>query len=109
MNLIVLMGVVLTTYTLSPKENGIDNKKFACGYHLAVPRKIGKVVAVSRDLLYKFPLHSKVQISNSGKFDGVYLVDDVMNKRFKNRVDILVNDANNHYTLNNIVITKINL
>ena len=103
----VIVSVFLTTYTLSPTENGNDCRTLACGYHLFDSRKIGKVIAVSRDLLNRFPIHSTVKISNAGKFSGVYRVEDVMNKRFTNKVDVLVNDRDNHYAFSNVTIQKI--
>ena len=107
MILSIAITVMLTTYTLNPKENGKDCSKFACGYHLANEKKIGKVIAISRDLLRQFPFHSFVRIRNSGRFNGVYKVEDLMNKRFKNRIDILVHNKDNQYKLNNIIIEKV--
>lgn len=106
MILLIAATVILTTYTLDPKENGKNCEKFACGYHLANEKKIGKVIAVSRDLLKQFPIHSFIKIKNS-KFSGIYKVEDVMNKRFKNRIDILVHSKHNHYKLDNIIIEKV--
>lgn len=107
MILSIAITVMLTTYTLNPKENGKDCSKFACGYHLANKKKIGKVIAISRDLLRQFPFHSFVRIRNSGRFNGVYKVEDLMNKRFKNRIDILVHNKDNQYKLNNTIIEKV--
>ena len=107
MILSIAITVMLTTYTLNPKENGKDCSKFACGYHLANEKKIGKVIAISRDLLKQFPFHSFVRIRNSGRFNGIYKVEDLMNKRFKNRIDILVHNKDNQYELNNIIIEKV--
>ena len=107
MILSIAITVMLTTYTLDPKENGKDCNKFACGYHLANEKKIGKVIAISRDLLKQFPIHSFIRIKNSIKFDGIYKVEDLMNKRFKNRIDILVSNKHNKYKLNNIIIEKV--
>jgi len=49
-----------------------------------------KIIAVSRDLKKKWKFNTKVRITNGGKYNGVYTVKDVMNKRYKNRIDILV-------------------
>lgn len=106
MILLVAATVVLTTYTIDPKENGKDCVKFACGYHLANQKKVGKVIAISRDLLKQFPIHSLVRIKNSSKFNGVYRVEDLMNKRFHKRIDILVNNKHNHYKLSGVTIER---
>lgn len=51
-----------------------------------------KWVAISRDLLYLFPLGSKVKITDetTGKCYGTYIVKDKMNKRWDHRMDILI-------------------
>ena len=54
--------------------------------------KSGKIrwIAVSRDLLGKYRLGSKVRvIAGDKRVDGEYYVRDVMGKRWKNRIDIL--------------------
>jgi len=47
----------------------------------------GKFLAVSRDLLEKYPLRSKVRLSDC-KWKGVYRVMDIMGKRHSKTVDI---------------------
>ena len=51
-----------------------------------------KWVAISRDLLYLFPLGSTVKITDetTGKCYGTYIVKDKMNKRWDHRMDILI-------------------
>jgi len=49
-------------------------------------------IAVSRDLeKHGFVFGTKVCVENAGSFDGVWTVEDRMNKRWKNRIDFLVN------------------
>ena len=55
-------------------------------YHLK-HNKI-KWCAISRDLLYLFPKNKPKRVSIEGF--GVYEVKDVMNKRHKHRIDILI-------------------
>jgi 3D (Asp-Asp-Asp) domain-containing protein len=104
MILLVAATVMLTTYTLDPKENGKNCDKFACGYHLANESKVGKIIAVSRDLLKQFPFHSLVRIKNSGRFDGIYSVEDLMNKRYQKRIDVLVGSKRILYKLKGVTI-----
>lgn len=50
-----------------------------------------RYVAVSRDLLDVFPYGTKVEVSGCGKLDGVYTVEDTMNRRYKGYIDLLIN------------------
>jgi 3D (Asp-Asp-Asp) domain-containing protein len=47
-----------------------------------------------------------VKIMDAGSYNGVYVVEDVMNKRYKNRIDILINPDDKHTKLYNIKIIK---
>lgn len=66
-----------------------------------------RIIAVSRDLLEIFPYHSKVRIEGT-KYDGIYVIEDTMNKRYKNRIDILINSEMRIGMWNNVKISKIN-
>lgn len=90
--LFVLHLVTATTYTLAPKENGPYGNKLASGFKAnpKFPQK-NRVIAVSRDLLEEFPFHSLVFITGAGKLNGVWKVEDVMNERYKERIDFLIN------------------
>lgn len=46
-------------------------------------------IAVSQDMLEQFPYGSKVLITGTGKYDGVWTVMDCMNKRYTQSADIL--------------------
>lgn len=50
-----------------------------------------RIIAVSRDLLKLFPFGTKVSVTGTGIYDGIYTVNDIMNKRYINRIDILIN------------------
>jgi 3D (Asp-Asp-Asp) domain-containing protein len=51
-----------------------------------------RIIAVSRDLKAKYPFGTKVKISGlkPACMNGQWIVRDVMNKRFKNKIDFLV-------------------
>lgn len=51
-----------------------------------------KWCAISRDLLYLFPKNKPKRVSIDGF--GVYEVKDIMNKRHKHRIDILIHPKN---------------
>ena len=51
-----------------------------------------RIIAVSRDLEKKgFTMGQKVCVENAGHLSGVWTIRDRMNKRWKNRIDFLVN------------------
>lgn len=49
-----------------------------------------RIVAVSRDLRKRFGFGSRVLILGVGPFSGVWRVEDAMARRWKRRVDLLV-------------------
>jgi 3D (Asp-Asp-Asp) domain-containing protein len=83
--------VTLTTYSPSEGETDSTPNITASGFKIDVsnPKK-HKIIAVSRDLKRKWKFNQKVRIRKAGKYNGVYTVKDVMNKRHKKRIDILV-------------------
>jgi 3D (Asp-Asp-Asp) domain-containing protein len=70
------------------------------------PRK-HRIIAISRDLKKKWKFNQKVRIRKAGKYNGDYTVKDVMNKRYKNRIDILVGKDDKQVKLSNVQITAI--
>ena len=50
-----------------------------------------RYIAVSRDLLDVFPYGTMVEVSGCGELDGVYTVEDTMNRRYKGYIDLLIN------------------
>jgi len=84
--------VTATTYKLTAKENGPYGNRMASGFRVnkELPGN-DRVVAVSRDMLKKYPFHSYIKIKGTGKLDGKYKVEDVMSSRWHNRIDILLN------------------
>ena len=83
--------VTLTTYTPSVEECDSTPLITARGFQINEknPRR-HRIVAVSRDLKRKYKFGTKLRIKGAGKYDGTYTVRDVMNKRYKKRIDILV-------------------
>jgi 3D (Asp-Asp-Asp) domain-containing protein len=62
-----------------------------------------KWVAISRNLLYVIPLGSLIHIEGL----GYYEVHDVMNKRFKHRIDILQHHNEKPFKLDNVKVKLI--
>jgi 3D (Asp-Asp-Asp) domain-containing protein len=100
--------VTVTTFTASTNETDSTPLITASGFKLDSlnPAK-HRIIAVSRDLKSKWKFGTKVKIINAGIYNGVYQVLDVMNKRFKNRIDILINPDDKPIKLHNIKITKV--
>jgi len=70
-----------------------------------------KWIAISRDLHVRWGGELKfgdvVYISGTKHKDGVYKVTDVMNKRFKNKIDILETVGTKWYKFEDVTITKL--
>jgi 3D (Asp-Asp-Asp) domain-containing protein len=100
--------VTLTTYTPTKRETDSSPNVTASGYKIdtANPRK-HRIIAVSRDLKKKWKFNQKVRIRKAGKYNGVYTVKDVMNKRYKKRVDILIGKRDKQIKLENVQIIAI--
>lgn len=83
--------VTCTVYNAVPSQTNSDPGHTASMFKLDLrnPYK-HKIIAVSRDLLKEFPMGTKVRIEGTS-YDGVYVVEDKMNKRYKKRIDILIN------------------
>ena len=96
-----------TVYNAVPAQTNSDPSHTATMFKLDLndPYK-HKIVALSRDLLKRFPYHSKVLIEGT-KYDGVYLVEDTMNKRYTNRIDLLINEDMQIGSWPDVTITKI--
>ena len=99
--------VTATVYNAVPAQTNSDPSHTASMFKLDLSNPYKhRIIAVSRDLLIKFPMGTKVRVSGT-KYDGVYVVEDKMNKRYKKRIDILINVGMKIGKWDNVVITKI--
>jgi 3D (Asp-Asp-Asp) domain-containing protein len=98
--------VTLTTYRASETETDSTPNITASGFKITNPKK-HRIIAVSRDLKKKYKFGQKVRITGAGKYDGTYRVHDVMNKRYRKRIDILIGDKDKQTKLKKIKIYKI--
>lgn len=98
--------VTLTTYTPMLGETDSSPNITASGFKIDVknPKK-HKIIAISRDLKRKWKFNQKVRIRKAGKYNGVYTIKDVMNKRHKKRIDILVGPKEKPIKLRNVQVT----
>ncbi len=84
--------VTATVYNAVPQQCNTDVKHTAFMFKLDLKNPYKhRIIAVSRDLLKNFPNKSKVMVSGTGKYDGIWVVRDKMNKRYTKRIDFLVN------------------
>jgi 3D (Asp-Asp-Asp) domain-containing protein len=100
--------VTLTTYSPTPQECDSTPNITASGFkiNLKDPKK-HRIIAISRDLLKKLPFGTFVKVTGAGKLNGVYVVEDKMNKRYKNRIDLLIGEDDKHTRIKNVKIVKI--
>ena len=83
--------VTLTTYSVTEEETDDSPTITASGFEIDEdnPKK-HRIIAVSRDLKRKLRFGEKVVLSNAGRFNGVWYVRDLMNSRFRNKIDVLI-------------------
>lgn len=101
--------VVLTIYKPTSAETDSTPNITASGFKIDTvnPGK-HRIVAVSRDLKKKgWGFGKKIRIKKAGKYNGVYTIRDLMNKRHKNRVDVLVDNDHSPIKLSNVEVTLI--
>ena len=99
--------VTATTYKLTAAENGPYGNNMASGYKVSYKYPgNSRVIAVSPDMLKKYPFHTNVIIKGAGKLNGKWIVEDVMNKRWHKRIDFLINWKVKHNKFNNVIIKK---
>ena len=60
-----------------------------------------------RDLKRKYKFGKKVRITGIGELSGTYTVRDVMNKRYRKRVDILIGEEDKQTKFSNAKLYKI--
>jgi 3D (Asp-Asp-Asp) domain-containing protein len=100
--------VSLTTYKTATNETDSEPLITASGLKLDSLNPIRhRVIAVSRDLKELFSFGDKVKLTNAGKFNGIWFIHDLMNKKWKNKIDILINPSDPQVSLEGVVISKI--
>ncbi len=90
---------IITVTTYSPTVEQTDSTPLitASGFKINPKNpKRQRIVAVSRDLKKKYKFGKKIRITGIGKLSGTYTVRDVMNKRYRKRVDILIGEDDTH-------------
>ena len=94
--------VMVTTYSPTVAQTDSTPLITASGFKINPKNpKRQRIVAVSRDLKKKYKFGKKIRITGIGKLSGTYTVRDVMNKRYRNRVDILIGEDDTHTSFRN--------
>ncbi len=106
MNTIQPEIVTLTTYKAVIGETDDTPNITASGFKITNPKK-HRIIAVSKDLRKKWGWGTKVRIVGAGKYDGTYRVHDLMNKRYRKRIDILIGNKDKQTKLKKIKVYKL--
>ena len=100
--------VTLTTYSPTAEECDSTPLITASGFKINESNpKRHRIIAVSRDLKRKYKFGTKLRIKGAGKYDGTYTVRDVMNKRYKKRIDILVGKSDKQTKVKKVKVYKL--
>jgi 3D (Asp-Asp-Asp) domain-containing protein len=94
--------VTVTTYSPTVEQTDSTPLITASGFEINPTNpKRHRIIAVSRDLKNKYKFGKKVRITGIGKLSGTYTIRDVMNKRYKKRVDILIGENDKQISFKN--------
>jgi 3D (Asp-Asp-Asp) domain-containing protein len=105
---IIPIIVTATTYKANSTETDEDPHITASGFVIDMDNPYKhRLIAISRDLKRKWKFGTKVLIQGTGEHDGVYYVRDLMNKRYKKRVDILIGHKDKQSTFKKVKIYKL--
>ena len=100
--------VTVTTYIPSVEECDSTPHITASGFKIdTLNPERHKIIAVSRDLKHKWKFGTKIKVLGIGKYSGIYTIKDVMNRRFKKRIDILIGKQSKQFKYTGIKIYKI--
>lgn len=100
--------VTATVYNAVPEQTNNDPGHTASMFKLDLSNPYKhRIIAVSRDLLSEYPMGTLVRVSGTGIYDGIYVVEDKMARRWTKRIDILINVGMRLGKWNNVKITKI--
>ena len=100
--------VTVTTYSISESETDSTPLLTASGFKINPknPKK-HRIIAVSRDLKRKYRFGQRVRITNAGKYNGEYVVRDLMHHRWKNKIDILINPSDKQTKLRKVKMYRV--
>ncbi len=100
--------VTLTTYSANIAETDSTPNLTASGFEIDLdnPKK-HRILAISRDLKKELKWGEKVVLENAGRFNGIWYVRDLMNPRFRNKIDVLINEGDKPTKLYNVILKRL--
>jgi 3D (Asp-Asp-Asp) domain-containing protein len=102
--------VTLTTYTISKAQTDNTPLITASGFKLdSINPYKHRIISISRDLKKIIGFGDTVILENAGKYNGVWRVEDLMNSRFVNKIDILINPNDVHTKMYEVTMTSVKL
>jgi len=102
--------VTATIYHAVPEQTDSTPDRTATMFKIDLnnPRK-HNIIAVSRDLeKLGFTMGTQVIVCGAGDLDGIWNIEDRMHKRWKQRIDFLVNTTRKGGKWENVIIKKYN-
>ena len=100
--------VTATTYKAIVGETDSTPNITASGFKISKKNpKRHRIIAISRDLKRKFKWGERVRIKGAGKYNGEYVVHDLMNRRYRKRIDILINPKDKQTTIKNVKLYRV--
>ena len=100
--------VTVTTYSITEAETDSTPLLTASGFKINPNNPKGhRIIAVSRDLKRKYRFGQMVRITNAGKYNGEYVIRDLMHHRWKNKIDILINPNDKHTKLRGVKMYRV--
>ena len=100
--------VTVTTYSITEGETDSTPLITASGFKINPNNpKRHRIIAVSRDLKRKYRFGQRVRITNAGKYNGEYVIRDLMHHRWKNKIDILINPDDKHTKLRRVKMYRV--
>ena len=101
-------NVTASVYHAVPEQTNDDHTRTASMFKINTDNPYShRIIAVSRDLLSQFPFGTKVKVSGTGHYDGIYEVQDKMPKRWSNKIDLLINVGMREGLYKNVTICKV--
>lgn len=109
---LIASDVMATVYNAEPKQCNKDITHTASMFRLNLQDVYShRIIAMERTMMAKYGLKygDVVKIEGTGKYDGIWQIQDTMNKRFagQNKIDILVPKKYGLGAWNNVKVYKL--
>lgn len=109
---IYIDNITATVYNAHPNQCNLDCFTTASGFKIdKINPERHRIIAIERTMMKRYGLKmgDKVYISGAGEMDGVWYIEDKMNKRFKNqnKIDFLVEHNRKTGKWDNVVLYKL--